>query len=87
MLSKCANPNCSNTFRYLHEGKLYLIGSRPEKARRNDLSRHTGEPRPPAYAWLCSSCCRYMAIRFDQEVGAVVIGKSKPVQNKKFGST
>lgn len=28
MLSKCANPNCSHTFRYLHEGKLYLTNSR-----------------------------------------------------------
>jgi len=27
MLSKCASPVCSTTFRYLHEGKLFLIDS------------------------------------------------------------
>jgi hypothetical protein len=85
MLSKCANPNCSNTFHYLHEGKLYLIGSHPGKERRNDLSRHTGGPRTE-YAWLCSSCCRYMAIRFDQELGTVVVRMTEPLQNKKLGS-
>jgi hypothetical protein len=25
MLSKCANPSCPTTFRYLHEVKLYVI--------------------------------------------------------------
>jgi hypothetical protein len=25
MLSKCANPTCPTTFRYLHEGRLYVI--------------------------------------------------------------
>jgi len=25
MLEKCANQNCSNTFRYLSDGKLYVI--------------------------------------------------------------
>lgn len=75
MLSKCANPNCSNTFRYLHEGKLYLVNSCPAKGKRNGSSRHASESRPPEYAWLCSSCCRRMSIRFDENLGAMVVRK------------
>lgn len=85
MLSKCANPNCSNTFRYLHEGKLYLIGSRPANAKRNGSSRHATEFSAPEYAWLCSTCCRHMSIRFDQKRGAVVVCKSEPLVDKQFG--
>lgn len=84
MLSKCANPNCSNIFRYLHEGKLYLVNSSPAKTQRNRSLRHTGEWRPLEYAWLCSSCCRHMSIRFDEELGAMVVN-SEPQQHDKFG--
>jgi hypothetical protein len=35
MLSKCANPSCLTTFRYLHEGKLYVIVPRHVVARHN----------------------------------------------------
>ena len=85
MLSKCANPHCSNMFRYLYEGKLYLIESCQPKTRRNDSSRLTSESRRLEYAWLCSSCCHYLSIRFDQELGVVVVRKSEPIQDQKFG--
>jgi hypothetical protein len=83
VLFKCANPNCSNTFRYLHEGKLYLVNSCPAKAKRNGSSRH--ESRPPEYAWLCSSCCRHMSIRYDEELGAMAVRNREPLQDHKFG--
>lgn len=73
MLSKCANPNCRALFRYLHEGKLYVIA--PKEA----LARHT--PRGAAksghieYAWLCSSCCLHLTIRLDEEFGTRVVRK------------
>jgi hypothetical protein len=85
MLKKCANQNCSNTFRYLSEGKLYLIERGGTIANRNRSVRHGGESRPPEYAWLCSSCCRHLAIRFDQEFGVVLIPKSEARENKEFG--
>jgi hypothetical protein len=85
MLSKCANPHCSNTFRYLYEGSLYLIESSPAKAKRNDSTTYASESRRIECAWLCSSCCRHMSIRFDQELGAVVVGESEQIQDKKLG--
>ena len=62
MLSKCANPTCSATFRYLHEGRLFVI------ARRETLTRHgtrQSKSGHPEYAWLCSSCCCYLTIQID----------------------
>jgi hypothetical protein len=55
MLSKCANPACSNTFRYFREGKLYVT---EPKAR-------SGHSRVLEYFWLCSTCCRDMTIQID----------------------
>ena len=55
MLSKCANPACSNTFRYFREGKLYLI----------DAKEQPGKSRVLEYFWLCSSCCQDMTIQID----------------------
>ena len=30
MLSKCANPECFEQFRYLHQGKIFLLTPPPE---------------------------------------------------------
>lgn len=57
MLSKCANPVCSNIFRYFREGKLYLVDSKTQSSKSRVLE----------YFWLCSSCCREMTIRIDDD--------------------
>jgi hypothetical protein len=50
MLSKCANPACSTTFRYLHEGRLYLID--PTEALAGHKPRCSSKSGPLEYAWL-----------------------------------
>ena len=66
MLSKCANPNCSATFRFLSEGKLYRIDSKAASVRRGARTEsNPGRPRIDEYFWLCSSCCLDMTIRID----------------------
>lgn len=40
MLSKCANPDCSATFRYLHEGRVFRVEPGPIPA----PARPTGSP-------------------------------------------
>lgn len=76
MLSKCANPTCRTLFRYLHEGKLYVIGPREALARQ--------KPRCPSksgqieYAWLCSSCCLHLTIQIDEEFRTRVVRKFEP---------
>jgi hypothetical protein len=85
MLSKCANPNCSNTFRYLHEGKLYLIECGSATRNRSGSAKAT-RSRVPEYAWLCSSCCRHLIIRIDKEFGVIVIRKSVSCSRSDSGS-
>jgi hypothetical protein len=73
MLGKCANPLCSKTFRYLHEGKLYLINSVSYSGAWKRLSMRAGISTSPEYAWLCSVCCSLMTIRMDEESRIAVL--------------
>ena len=82
MLSKCANPTCSTTFRYLNEGKLYLIDSKAALVR-NGLQaelRYAGKSCSYEYFWLCSSCCREMTIQIDNKVEVRVVRKPRMPQ-------
>ncbi len=74
MLSKCASPACSNPFRYLHEGKLYLIESKSSSGGRElpAEAKLASRSRALEFAWLCSSCCRYMTIQNDDHGMRVV---------------
>ena len=73
MLSKCANPLCSNTFRYLHQGRLYVINSVSRRDGRKRFSRCISESQTPEYAWLCTVCCSCMTIAIDEENGTIVL--------------
>jgi len=66
MLSKCANPTCSNTFRYFREGKLFLIDSEAKSSKSRSLQ----------YFWLCPTCCRNMTIQMDHGHAVAVRGKT-----------
>ncbi len=66
MLTKCANPDCNARFRYLHEGKLFIVD-------RFDCSRHgkssglsIGERLRFDYYWLCGTCSRTMLVMSDR---------------------
>jgi len=74
MLSKCASPACSNPFRYFHEGKLYLVESKASSGGRElpaDV-KLASRSRALEFAWLCSSCSRYMTIQNDDHGMRVV---------------
>lgn len=74
MLSKCANPNCAATFRYLHEGKLYVIDVSSDFARSRSLAdpKMVGTCGKREYYWLCSTCCRHMTIRVNRDEEVLV---------------
>ena len=55
MLSKCANPKCAASFRYLHEGRLFRV----------ELE---SESRKFEYFWLCDECARIMTLGADGQV-------------------
>jgi len=84
MLSKCANPTCPTTFRYLHEGRPYVIASRETLARHKpSCSSKSGQLE---YAWLCSSCSLYLTIQIDEEFGTRVVRKFEATNGSKFGT-
>lgn len=60
MLSKCANPACQNTFRYLNEGKVFLadwVGSTQENRENYDACWRRTE-----MFWLCDACSGTFAL-------------------------
>jgi hypothetical protein len=67
MLSSCANPSCSEEFRYLHQGKLFILThARNEKiiSKRLDFAGHVDHLH---YAWLCDRCAPTFEVVLDSE--------------------
>jgi hypothetical protein len=59
MVSKCANPACSASFRYLHEGRIFSIYSHePASPLRDWSDTHQVVER----YWLCPECARMMTL-------------------------
>ena len=58
MLSKCANPECSEIFRYLHQGKIFCLAPTPE------IEVAAGMPNPVLEErfWLCERCAKEMTL-------------------------
>lgn len=61
MLSKCANPECSEIFRYLHEGKVFCLAPTLE------VQAATGIQNPAMNErfWLCEQCSKEMTLVWD----------------------
>ena len=75
MVSKCANPDCSASFRYFHQGKLFRVETSTRLERRRALGRD-GEPGKPMrrleFFWLCEDCATRMTLVFDRQSGIAV---------------
>ena len=58
MLSKCANPECSEVFRYLHQGKIFCLSPTPE------VETVTRGLSPSLYErfWLCDHCAKELTL-------------------------
>jgi len=58
MLSKCANPECSEIFGYLHEGKIFYLAPTPEVEIAAGSQRASLNER----FWLCDRCSKEMTL-------------------------
>lgn len=58
MVSKCANPACSERFLYLHQGKLFNLAPTPEV----EAARGSFVPTLYERFWLCDQCCQRMML-------------------------
>jgi hypothetical protein len=58
MVSKCANPTCSERFLYLHQGKIFQLSPTPE------VEEIGWGFLPSLYErfWLCDKCCKEMTL-------------------------
>jgi len=79
MLSKCANPGCPTSFRYLHEGKLFRIHVDPFAIEPGVTSGIGADRRKPVrrveFFWLCQKCSATVTLSFEKGVGVTI----KPV--------
>ena len=72
MLSKCANPSCSASFRYFHQGKLFRMempAANPDEA---VLTAAGKSVRRAEFFWLCDVCAKVMTLEYDQSGGVLV---------------
>jgi hypothetical protein len=75
MLAKCANPACSATFRYFHEGQLFAIESKIDSSRWGPPTdpEYMDRPQRVQYFWLCSACCCAMTFGRDRNGGVLIL--------------
>jgi hypothetical protein len=74
MLSKCANPGCPNSFRYLHEGRLFRIHMDATESG-SEVGVHAKEKKPARrveFFWLCQKCSAEMTLSFEEGVGVKI---------------
>lgn len=79
MLSKCANPVCSATFRYLHQGRIFQLVLTPAAelaAAENGLLR-------VERFWLCDACSKEMNVIWDGARAKVVRRPENEILNRK----
>jgi hypothetical protein len=75
MLSKCANPSCSNSFRYMHEGKLFHMEMEKFEAKGQPgaASFQSKTIRQTEFFWLCEDCAPRMTVKRDRKKGTIVV--------------
>jgi hypothetical protein len=72
MVSKCANPVCSASFRYLHEGKLFRMIVAADGAGHSNHSADSEMRKVSGHIeffWLCEECAPEMTLTFKPGLG------------------
>lgn len=62
MLAKCANPPCFASFRYLHEGRLFVLDVSDDAGTDGWCRNERLEAHGLRYFWLCDTCHHSMTI-------------------------
>ena len=63
MVSKCANPSCSASFRFLHEGKVFRVETLRDFGEAADERLSFKKPaRHLEFFWLCERCAALMTL-------------------------
>ena len=78
MLHKCANPDCTNPFRKLSEGKLFLVETEAAKGRFPKASWDGTSGHHLEHFWLCAGCSQSMTLTYEKGRGIVTVQKQMP---------
>jgi hypothetical protein len=77
MLSKCANPECSASFRYFHEGQLFRVETEAPVETGPGFGTEKDAPlRQIEFFWLCDNCAPAMTLTFERGVGIRALAKA-----------
>ena len=71
MVTKCSNPSCSASFRFLHSGKLFHFEKRAQFTD-DDAAMHKPANSAEMY-WLCETCAADFTLAADAEHGVRVL--------------
>lgn len=88
MLSKCANPECTAAFHYLHDGRLFQIDTSiayPLEAR-PELVAEAKPPHRVEYFWLCGQCSSTMTLGFQRGRGVVMVPRHRDIARRAIAS-
>lgn len=75
VLSKCANPECSEQFLYLHQGKLFCLTPTPEVQAIGQIAI----PKLTERFWLCDRCAKTLTLVWGGTHAKLVPLPAKPV--------
>ena len=71
MLSKCANPPCSASFRYFRQGKLFRVETEPS-------GQPAKAPGRSEFFWLCDDCASHLTLEYDRHMSVVIVKRLDP---------
>jgi len=86
MLSKCANPGCTNPFRYLRDGKLFEFQRTEEQTPESQSKKPV---RRVEFFWLCGQCSTELTVVRDEKKGVITmpLPPSKPYLVKRAAAS
>ena len=75
MVGTCANPSCLHRFRYLHDGRLFVLRSPVRTGQSSPIldSELSRDPCATQWFWLCEECSRRMELVCTPEHRVAVI--------------
>ena len=74
MLAKCANPSCTETFRYLGRGRLFRLEADPVSRSYTSFPDSVQEE----YFWICAECSQRYTLHLEDGGHVSVIPLPKP---------
>jgi hypothetical protein len=74
MLAKCSNPSCDAVFRYLYDGRVFVL--------ENDAAVGPLTFKRPEYFWLCKGCSSKMTLRLGEDAPVVAMSLLHEIQEK-----